>query len=182
VASLIAKTPCDGLLPLTAGSVSLTEAAPEAITSIAPLKGREKDAAAALKKAHALAFPGPGRATGKAGCRAVWSGQGQAFLLGPVADEALGETCALTDQSDGWAVMRLEGAGAEAVLARLCPLDLRAGVFRRGHTARSLIGHMNGVITRVGPLAFELMIFRSMAHTGVHELGIAMKSVAARKA
>ena len=87
----------------------------------------------------------------------------------------------MTDQSDGWAVMRLEGAGARDVLARLCPLDLRAPVFKRGHTARSLLGHMNASITRVGVNAFEIMVFRSMANTAVHELNEAMKSVAAQK-
>ena len=79
-------------------------------------------------------------------------------------------------------MLRLEGAGVEEVLARLTPLDLNPGMFKRGHAARSLLGHMNMVIARVGAEAFEIMVFRSMTKTAVHELEEAMKSIAARAA
>ena len=87
---------------------------------------------------------------------------------------------ALTDQSDGWAVIRLTGAGCEAVLARLVAVDLRPGHFRRGHTLRTLLFHAPASLTRIGAHGFEIMVFRSMAASAVHELGVAMKSVAAR--
>jgi len=37
---------------------------------------------------------------------------------------------AVVDQSDGWAALRVTGAGAVDVLARLVPVDLRPQVFR----------------------------------------------------
>lgn len=180
MASLIAKTPLQGLVPVEAGGVVLSEVDPGTMTSLMPFKGQEKAASEALKAAHGMAFPAPGRSTGKAGARAVWTGQGQCFLVGPAPDPKLGKSCAMTEQSDGWAVMRLEGIGAEDVLARLCPLDLRPAIFKRGHTARSLLGHMSASVTRVGANAFEIMVFRSMGRTAVHELGEAMKSVMAQ--
>jgi len=85
------------------------------------------------------------------------------------------------DQSDSWAVVRLQGAAAQAVLARLTPLDIRSTVFKRGHTARSSLQHMNVSITRVGLQAFEIMAFRSMAKTLVHDICCAMRSVAAQR-
>ncbi len=179
---LIAKTPCDGLLPLAVGGVTLTEVVPEAITSIMPYDGQEKPASDLLKSLCGMGLPKPGRSTGRGGARVVWTGAGQAMVLGPPVDAGLGRHAALSDQSDAWAVLRLEGAGVAEVLARLTPLDLNPGVFKRGHAARSLLGHMSAGITRVGADAFEIMVFRSMAKTAVHELEEAMKSVAARVA
>ncbi len=88
---------------------------------------------------------------------------------------------ALTDQSDAWAMVRLEGAAAEDVLARLVPVDLRQSVFKRGHTARTMLQHMAVSITRISGEAFLILAFRSMAGTLVHDLETAMKGVAARR-
>lgn len=177
---LMEKSPCDGGLPMTYGNTTLSELPREYITAIQSRQGQEQATNAALKTAHGLAFPAPNRATGRVGCRAIWTSHAQAFLLGPAPDGALGRTAALTDQSDGWAVFLLEGAGARDVLARLCPLDLRPNVFKRGHTARSLIGHMNGSVTRISAHGYLVLVFRSMAITMMHETGAAMKSVAAQ--
>lgn len=177
--NLIAKPPCEGLLPVSAGSCSLTELKPPAITSITPQKGREKQVSAALKSTHGMGMPAPNCATGKEGARCIWFGQGQTILVGPAPGTI--KNAALSDQSDGWAVMRLQGSDAEAVLARLLPIDLGVVNFKRGHTARTLINHMATSITRTGANAFDIMVFRSMAGTAVHELHAAMKSVAAQK-
>ena len=177
MASLIPLSPCAGLLPVEIGGVGLSEVVPEAITSVAPLKGHEKAVSAAMKEALGAGLPGPNRTTGRAKARVIWAGRGQAMVLGPhVAPKG----AAVTDQSDAWAVIRIEGAGAEAVLARLTPLDLRAPEFKRGHTARTLLNHMTCPLTRLGAQSFEIMVFRSMAQTAVHELTEAMEAVAAR--
>jgi len=181
VAELIAKTPAEGLLPETAGTMTLTEILPARMTSVAPFKGREKAASAALKAACGMTMPGPNRVTGKEGARAVWMGQGQVFVLGPDVPADISQHAALTDQSDGWVVMRLHGAGAEDVLARLAPIDLRATVFKRGHTARTTLLHMMMSVTRSGANSFDIMVMRSFAQTAVQDLTIAMKSVAARE-
>lgn len=181
MAELIAKTPCDGLLPLTIGTVSLTEELPGALTSIAAMKGQDKALSVALKAAHGMVLPQVNRATGKAGSRAIWFAQGQVMLAGPAPDAVLAMHASLTDQSDAWAVVRLEGDAAEDVLARLVPVDLRASVFKRGHTMRTDLMHMMASITRVGDRAFQIMVFRSMAGTLVHDLKTAMEGVAARR-
>ena len=181
MADLIARTPCEGLLPLNIGGLSLSEETPGAMTLVIALKGRQKALSGALKSAHGMAFPAPNRATGRAGGRAVWFGSGQAMLIGPAPDATLGEHAALSDQSDAWAVVRLDGAGAADVLARLVPVDLRGGSFKRGHTARTQCAHMNASLTRVGEGVFQIMVFRSMAVTLVHEMKTAMEAVAARR-
>ena len=177
---LIAKSPCAGLLPLEIGATRLSEETPGAMTAVMPFKGQDTALSDALESAHGAALPPVGRSTGKAGSRIVWFGQGQYMLMGPAPDAELAKHAALSDQSDAWAVVRLEGAGAEDVLARLVPVDLRAANFKRGHTVRSDLMHMMASITRVGPQAFIVMVFRSMAKTLVHDLQTAMEAVAAR--
>lgn len=180
MAELTEMTPCDGVLPVTIGKTSLTEDLPAAMTSLAPYVGQEKALSAALEAAHGMAFPAINRSTGKVGARAIWFGQGMALLQGPVASAALGGYAALTDQSDAWAVVRLEGERAEDVLARLVPVDLRCQSFKRGDTVRTELAHMMASITRLGPDAFQVMVFRSMARTLIHDLKVAMAGVAAR--
>lgn len=177
---LVAKSPCGGRLPVEHGAVRLSEVAMTCLTSLQPRQGQEKALSKAFKAAHGMVFPAPNRATGKEGARAVWFGKGQAMLVGPEPDAALAAHAAMTDQSDAWAMVRLEGAAAEDVLARLVPVDLRQSVFKRGHSVRTMLQHMSVSITRISDEAFLIFAFRSMAGTLVHDLETAMKGVAAR--
>lgn len=179
MAELIAKTPLDGMAPVTVGTCTLSEVDLGPLTSIAPYKNAP--IAATFKDAHGLTWPAPNRALGKEGARAIWFGREMALLAGPEPAPSLAEHAALTDQSDAWTTVTLSGAGAEDVLARLIPLDLSAAVFKRGHTARTHIQHMTGSVTRIGQDTFLLMVFRSMAGTLLHDLERAMASVASRR-
>lgn len=175
---LIEKTPCEALLPVACGALTLREIVGDRVTSVAPLKGQAAKLATALKKLG-LGWPAPNTATTSGTASIVWTGRDQAFLIG--ADpEGLDGLAALTDQSDGWARMRLEGPGAADVLARLVPLDLRG--FAPGQAARSQLGHMMAILTAPEKGSFDIMVFRSMAETAVHEIHHAMKAVSARAA
>lgn len=177
---LTAKSPLDGMAPLNIGDMTVSEVEAGVMTSVAPYKGLDAKLSEALKAAHGMAAPAPNRATGKAGARAVWFGQRMLLLIGPAPDAGLAQHAALTDQSDAWAVVRLEGAGAADVLARLTPIDLRPAVFKRGHTARTDLRHMMASITRVGDAAYQVMVFRAFGRTLMHDLQEAMEGVAAR--
>lgn len=177
MAELIAKTPFEGLLPLKIGTVVVTEVDPGPIVLVQPMRGAASRAA--LERALGGGLPGPGEAVARAGGRCLWCGPDRALVLGV---ELEAEGAALIDQSDAWAVVQIEGLGCREVLARLTPLDLRRSVFSEGRTARSLLGHMTAQITPVGPENFELMVFRSMAGTLVHDLSRAMRFLAGRRA
>lgn len=177
---LIPKTPMDNIVPMTIGRVTLSELDVGPMTSISPYKGEVKALSGVLKAAHGMALPAPNRSTGKAGARAIWFGREQVVLMGISAQDDLAKHAALTDQSDGWTIVQLHGAGAADVLARLTPLDLRDSVFKKGHTARSDLMHMASSITRTGDDAFMIMVFRSMAGTLLHDLQRAMEGVASR--
>ena len=180
VAELIAKSPCDGLLPVTVGGLTLAEEDLGALTTLAPFSGQDKALGAALEAAHGMKLPSPGRSTGKAGARVIWFGRGIVLLAGPAPDLSLTNHAALSDQSDAWATVRLDGAAAEAVLARVCPIDLRSQTFKRGHTARTELRHMMASVTRIGANSFQIMVFRSMARTMYHDLKTAMEAWASR--
>lgn len=175
--SLIAKTPLAGHWPETHGDLTLSEVALDRITSVAPFRGQEAALAKALKPLG-LAFPTPGRFAEQGSAVLVWTGRDQAFLIGPPLETP---AAALTDQSDGWACLRLEGPGAEVALARLVPLDLRAQAFPPGTVARTALGHINCILLRRAA-AFEILVFRSMARSAWHDLREAMQRLAARAA
>ena len=179
MAELIAKSPLAGFAPVVTPSGSLTEVHPGQITSLQPHPGKLAALSKALKKAHGVGFPGPGESLSAKGVTVIWSGREQAFQLGVSADPALADLAAVTDQSDGWAVMLLQGPKGAQVLARLCPLDLRPGVFAVGQVARSQLQHVPALIHRSKD-GFQIMVFRSMARTAWHELATALHMLAAR--
>lgn len=165
---LIADKPFQGL-PLSIGRATVEGMDPGPVTSIQPYPGRSLP----------FAFPDPGAVLPLGAGRLVWAGRETAFLMGAEAPDLSG-LAALCDQTDGWAWVRLSGPDAEAVLARLCPLDLRAmGV---GTSARATLNHLPAVLIRTAPDAVEIGVFRSMAGTLEHELSAAMRAVAARAA
>ena len=176
MAKLIASTPCAGLLPLTIGTVTLSEVDLGTVTFVAPYKGQKKAVSDLLKSTIGAGFPAPNRVTGS-GPRVVWCGMGQALVMGADCPDLPAH---YVDQSDAWACVRIDGPAAVDILARLTPIDLRDSQFKRGHTARTLIGHMTGSVTRLGAQSFEVMVMRSMAGTLVHDLETAAKGMAVR--
>lgn len=177
MASLIETDVLADLLPVACGATALVAVDLGRVTSVMPFRGQSGAAGDALGKLG-LGWPGPGQSLTAEGRAILWTGRGQAFLLG--ADPApLAGLAALTDQGDAWAVMRLEGAGAASVLARLVPLDLRPEAFPEGAVARSGLNHVMAIFRRVSE-GIEIWVFRSMAATAVHELTEAMARVAAR--
>lgn len=173
---LIAKSALEGR-SLSVGTVTLAEVDVGPITSIAVLPGGAKAVAKGLKTLG-LAMPDPGTFVERKGARIVWTGRDQAFLIS--ADCPALDGAAVTDQSDGWAVLAVSGAGAVDVLARWVPVDLRLSAFPVGRALRTQLNHMNVILSRTGDHAVEIMVFRSMARTAWHELETAMHMVAAR--
>lgn len=177
MAELIAIPAAEGLLPVEAGGMKLVDAGLGRITSVAPFAGQAHALGKALE-GMGLIWPAPNRVIEEDGARIVWTGVDQAFLIG--ADPApLQGLAALTDQGDGWAGLHLEGPGADEALARLVPVDLRPAVFGPGAGVRTQLGHMMCVILRAGE-GYDILVFRSMARTAVHEIAEAMERVAAR--
>jgi sarcosine oxidase subunit gamma len=179
VPELIAKSALAGHAPLTRLDTTLAEGLATPIISIAPFPGRMAQVDAVFAPL-ALAFPAPGRQSVSGDRRLVWAGRDQAFLIGSVAPDGLADHAAVTDQTDGWAILTLHGPAATDALVRPVPMDLRAHAFPVGHTARVALNHMQAILIRTGMESFEILVFRSMARTAWSELAEALELLAAR--
>lgn len=168
------------MTPVEVGGLALKMVDPGAMTLIAPFTGCGAAASAALKAATGLGFAEPGRVLTQEGLRQIWWGRSQVMVTGTAPDLAsLADLAAVTDQSDGWAVMRLTGVGYAKVLARLCPVDLRPQQVPVDRVVRSQLGHMQAAFVIV-PEGVEIFVFRSMIKTAWQELHHAMRGFAAR--
>jgi sarcosine oxidase subunit gamma len=175
VAELAALAPTHGLaLPFEAGATRLSARAVGGLLSVAPFGARAEAVGAVL----GASLPPPGRAAGAV----AWMGLGLWFVETDDAGlaERLAPEAAVTDQSDGWACLLLEGEDARAVLARLVPLDLEEEAFRDGAVARTQLRQLACALIRRGG-AFEIRVMRSFAATAHHDLTTAMRAVAARR-
>ena len=175
---LIERTPAAGLLPIQKGDLALEEITGLKVTSLQPFKGQAKALATALKKLTKLPAPEIGRSHSAGPWRCISAGLDTWFVFG---SEALREVpgAATTDQSDGWAGLRLSGAKAADVLARLVPIDLREVAFPTDRAAKTLLNHMALIIDRRND-GFDLWVFRSMVKSAVHEIDVALQAVVAR--
>ncbi|MDJ0937719.1 MAG: sarcosine oxidase subunit gamma family protein, partial [Kiloniellales bacterium] len=116
----------------------------------------------------------------------LWTGHEQWFVEAPesalggleaLLQEALGDTAAVTEQSDAWASLRLEGPATRAVLEKLCPLDLHPGAFPPGATARTTLEHLSAIVTsRDDRGSFSILTPRSSAGSFLHHLRLAADS------
>lgn len=179
---LVAKTPLADEVLGAVGGVVLTEVVLDRVWSVAPFQGQASAVDAALKTTLGTGLPNINKhlASTSGESRSIWAGRGRALVIAPALPGRVGEIAAVTEVGDGIAALRIEGAAVEAVLARLVPVDLRVRAFAEGTTARTMVGHMQAQVTRIGPQAFEIMVMRSMGHTLVHDLTQAARMVAAR--
>lgn len=178
MAKLIARSPFEGHLPITHGSVTAEEVQFDAITSVAPFNGQAEAVSKALDAAIGCALPAVGRFAEADGVHVAWSGLGQWFVLGKAPGPING--AAITDQTDAWGAVAISGDGARDVLERLVPIDIRPNVFEVGYAARTLLGHMNCLLMRVDADRYIALVFRSMAASAAHDIERAMRMVAAR--
>jgi len=88
---------------------------------------------------------------------------------------ALGPIASVSDQSDGYAVLRLSGSRVRETLAKLIPIDLHPRAFRAGDAASTVASHIGVTLWRLddvpdGSSVFEIAMFRSLAVDFWHAL------------
>ncbi|HEX4241170.1 MAG TPA: sarcosine oxidase subunit gamma family protein [Steroidobacteraceae bacterium] len=80
----------------------------------------------------------------------------------------------VTDQTDGYAVLRLTGPMVRPALAKLVPIDLHPREFAVGSVASTVASHMGVTLWRLpdagGAAVFEIAVFRSLAESFWHAL------------
>jgi heterotetrameric sarcosine oxidase gamma subunit len=90
---------------------------------------------------------------------------GNAFVQ-TLADATAG-LASVSDQSDGYAVLRLSGPRVRDALCKLVPIDLHPNAFAVGAVAATVASYIGTTIWRLDDLAgssvFEIAVYRSMA-------------------
>lgn len=128
----------------TLDGLTLTEVPFLSIASVALRAGDDGSTAATLTDLIGAPLPGPGRAAGTDGVRAIWTAPDQWFVLSE--DETLPDRLRLTlpasvtEQSDGWCCFEIAGPATPALLERLSLLDTAAA--DPGFAARSIVHHI----------------------------------------
>jgi methylglutamate dehydrogenase subunit D len=142
-------------------------------------KHRRPDVAARLQAKFGLSLPdGPQRiAQGTAAVIGLgprtWLFQRESGPpLEPELADAFGDAAAVTDQSDGYAVLRLAGPRVRNVLEKGVSLDLHDSVFVPGRAASTGCAHIGIILWRLdddrGHAVFEVAAFRSLARNLWH--------------
>ena len=166
-------------LPLKIGTV-YAEEVETSLFLVAPFGKKSRQAAAVLYAKMGLQWPETHKLRRAGPSYALWFDHAHIALMGIQPPAKILQYAAVTDISDGWCVVDISGPNVRDVLARVTPLDMRVKSFKMGMTQRSMLMHMQASISCFGKSKFRLMVFRSMALTLVHDLAIAMESVAAR--
>lgn len=160
---------------------------PATLVQITARKGRQEDVAAALRAALALDLPSSGRISNGSDKTALWLQPGSWLIQAPgeqrgslpsLLRQSLDGMAAIVDQSHGRSLFELGGVHAQAVLARLCRLDLHDRVFAPGSSAATLVGHVSCLVYRIeAPLpSFGLIVGSTFAEWLLDELQAAAAS------
>ncbi|MBL8836130.1 MAG: sarcosine oxidase subunit gamma [Alphaproteobacteria bacterium] len=143
-----------------------------ALLELSARRGRAGDVAAFLREAAGLDLPPPGRAISGAEAAALWIAPATVLLVGaaaalePVRARVPREIATALDQSFGYAILRLAGAAARAVLAKGCRVDLDPGAFAPGQVARTIVAQVPTILHQADAApTFELIVPASLARS-----------------
>ena len=171
------------------GGTSLAEVTGLAFVSLAVSQGNEAAFARAVKKAWKIEVPSPGTSATTGDIRLIWTAPDQYHLLmpepagNPSGDllapvmKAISDTAWLTDQSDSYCMLRLEGHRAREALARICPLDLHPGSFAVDAAGRTAMEHLGVLLIREQADRYLLMSARSSAQSFLHAVETSLENI-----
>jgi len=181
----LAPSPVLGGYDRSFGDTRLTELSGVALVSVALPLGDEKAAEKAIKSAYQLAFPDSGASTATQTHRLIRTGADQGLLMfesdaanaEPEVQAALKGACYTSLQTDAWVVLSLSGPLANAVLERLCPIDLHDSRFPVDSAARTVMEHMSAIVLRDGADSYQLLSASSSAGSFLHAVETSLSYV-----
>jgi len=88
----------------------------------------------------------------------------------------LGDAAYLSDQTDSWVVLDIQGPESHLALERICPIDISADVFQSHHVARTSMEHLNVIVHRIDN-GFRLLSARSSANSFLHAITESLHNV-----
>jgi len=115
--------------------------------------------------AHGLRLIGTG-----AGSWLAYEEHAPPFWAEELRDQ-LRSVASVSDQSDGYAIVRLSGEGARTVLQRGAAIDFHPDSFARGSAATTVIAHIGVIVWQLDDApTYEVATFRSFSDSFRHWL------------
>ncbi len=155
--------------------LSMSELTGFELVQVMARRGQWDAAAKAAEQHFGAAAPARPKAVAAGKALLIWSGPDQFLVLserGSATDTArpsFAGTASLSDQSDGRALIRISGARARDMLAKVCSLDLHPSAFPVGAATATSIDHTSVNLWRGddadGSPVFNLLIFTSFAES-----------------
>ena len=167
-----------------AAGLAMAELTDFELVQVMARRGQWGAVAKACTEAYGKAAPAKPQAVETEGALLVWSGPDQFFILSArtaggnsamgTARSAFAGMASLSEQSDGRSLIRISGARARDMLAKVCSLDLHPAVFPVGTAAASSIDHTSVNLWRGkdvgGEATFYLLVFATFAASLWHTL------------
>lgn len=142
-----------------------------ALARLIARKGRAGDLAAAVRARYGLDLPSTPKRVAQGGLALIWSGPGEWLAvaedgrdLARELSDAIGAFAAVSDQSDGLAVLRVSGLRARDALIKGVGLDLHPRAFGPGDAAVTVIAHIGAQLWQLDDRpSYEIAAYRSFA-------------------
>jgi methylglutamate dehydrogenase subunit D len=153
--------------------VVITERGNISLCSVIPRKASGALLANRVRAELGVELPRTPKTSGPGAIEFIWAGPNRWLALSEGNDSRaleqrlrvlLGAAASLTDQSDGWSILRVAGSRARDALAKGVHIDLHGHVFRAGDVAMTAIAHINVHLWQVDEQpTYDLAVFRSFA-------------------
>ena len=182
--ALQATTPLDGR-SVTIGKTALWVLADRPLYSLSIPLGGDSDFEAALATHFGLSRPKAGQFIEAGGYRLCGLAQDQFFMMAldpQAANESalktkLGDAAYVTDQSDSWVTLQLNGELAFSAMERICPINLSPETFPSGSLARTSMEHLSAIIMAEDDGGFTLISPISSAESFWHAVECSLVNV-----
>lgn len=165
------------------GNTSLHEVVDTSIYSIA-LALQPDAALASIRSKLGVDWPVTGQSTQNADASnrllGLQSDQVFALVTGKASEAGLpelDESVYVTDQSDSWAGLVIDGPMSRTALERVCPIDLHPSVFPVGQVTRTTMEHLAVIILSDAENRFLLLSPASSAHSFLHAVETSLHNV-----
>lgn len=170
---------------VTIGAITIRENPDLAMASLTARTGCEADLAKAAKKLMGLTLPGPGLMAKTDLWAAFWSGPNQWMVstdfarhedICAIVKAGVGATGSITEQTDGWVRLEVEGASSPALFERLCNVDIHS--MKTLQAVRTQIEHLGCfILCHQTGQSFSVLTLRSAAKSMLHALETAARSL-----
>jgi methylglutamate dehydrogenase subunit D len=165
-----------------AAGLTMVELGDFELVQVMARRGQWSAVAQACAEGYGKAAPASPQAIEADGALLIWSGPDQFQVLSGQeqgsamerARTAFAGIASLSEQSDGRSLLRISGARARDMLAKVCSLDLHPAVFPVGAAAATSVDHTSVNLWRGndagGEAVFNLLVLATFAESLWHTL------------